>query len=52
MNVKETTLDPSSIQRLIHFVHNLEQKLLTVRSTHEQLQQLMSIATKTHENIL
>ena len=55
MDVKfhqKSTLDHSSIQRLIQFVHNLEEKLSSVKTTHEQLQELMSVVSKTHETIV
>ncbi|CAF0845747.1 unnamed protein product [Adineta steineri] len=45
-------LDGNSIHRLIQFVHNLEEKLLSVKTTHEQLHELMTVVSKTHETIV
>ncbi|CAF1071258.1 unnamed protein product [Rotaria sordida] len=42
----------SSIKRLIHFVHNLEEKLSSVKTIHEKLHELMSIVSITHDNIV
>jgi acetolactate synthase small subunit len=53
MDVKhKSILDHSSIQRLIEFVYNLEEKLSSVKKTHDQLHELISVVSKTHETIL
>ena len=38
-------------KRLIIFVNNLEEKLLSVKNIHDQLNQLMFTLSKTHQNI-
>jgi acetolactate synthase small subunit len=53
MDVKHQSIsNRSSIQRLIEFVHNLEEKLSSVKKTHDQLHELISVVSKTHETIL
>ena len=42
----------NSIKRLVSFVHNLEEKLLSVKTIHDKLHELMSIVSKTHETIV
>ena len=42
----------NSMKRLIQFVHHLEEKLLSVKIVHDRLDQLITIVSKTHENIL
>ncbi|CAF2972931.1 unnamed protein product [Rotaria sp. Silwood2] len=51
-NNNKSMLNYSSIKRLIHFVHNLEEKLSSVKTVHEKLHELMSIVSKTHDNIV
>ena len=41
-----------SIKRLIYFVHNLEEKLSSVKRIHDKLYELMSNVAKTHETIV
>ena len=41
-----------SIRRLIDFVHQLEEKLLSVKIVHERLDQLMTVVSKTHQSIM
>ncbi|CAF3651988.1 unnamed protein product [Rotaria socialis] len=48
----KSMLNYSSIKRLIHFVHNLEEKLSSVKTIHEKLHELMSVVSKTHDNIV
>ncbi|CAF0924570.1 unnamed protein product [Rotaria sp. Silwood1] len=48
----KSMLNYNSIKRLIHFVHNLEEKLSSVKIIHEKLHELMSIVSKTHDNIV
>ncbi len=45
-------LNPISIKHLIFFVHNLEEKLSSVKTIHEKLHELINIVSKTHENII
>lgn len=59
MDVKQThlgsnkpMLNHSSIKRLMHFIHNLETKLSSVKTIHEKLQELISVVSKTHDNIV
>ncbi len=37
---------------LISFVHNLEEKLSSIKTIHEKLNELMNIVSTTHETIL
>jgi transcription initiation factor IIE alpha subunit len=48
----KSTINDKSIKRLIDIVHHLEEKLLSVKITNDRLNELMSIVSKTHENIL
>jgi molecular chaperone GrpE (heat shock protein) len=45
-------VNQNSTKRLISFVDNLEEKLLSVNKIHDQLYQLMSIVSSTHQTIL
>lgn len=45
-------VDENSINTLISFVHNLEDKLISVKIVHEKLYEFMSIVSKTHQTIL
>ena len=44
--------DSSTIQRLISFVDNLEQKLSSVKTIHDKLNDLVSVVTQTHQTVL
>jgi hypothetical protein len=46
------TIDHNLIKRLLFFVHNLEEKLSTVKTVHEKLYKLLSIVSNTHQTIL
>jgi hypothetical protein len=48
----KTMVNPNSMKRLIYFIHNLEEKLSSVKIIHDKLHELMSIVTKTHETIV
>jgi hypothetical protein len=48
----KTMVNSNSVKRLIHFIHNLEEKLSSVKTIHEKLHELMSIVSKTHETII
>jgi hypothetical protein len=58
MEVKQIDFDnnrminENSIKHLIFFVHNLEEKLLSVETIHDKLFQLMAIVSKTHQIII
>jgi len=53
MDVEQIDLGNSnSIKRLISFVNNLEEKLLSVKIIHDKLNELLNIVSKTHENII
>ena len=47
----KSMLSYSSIKRLIDFVHNLEEKLSSVKTIHDKLNELVLVVSKTHENI-
>lgn len=47
--------NPKSILKMkdfISFVHNLEEKLSSIKTIHEKLNELMNIVSTTHETIL
>ncbi len=48
----KSMINSNSIKRLILFVNNLEDKLSLVKTTHDKLNELIIIVSKTHENIL
>lgn len=60
MDVKQTYLGTNklsminydTIKRLMHFVHNLEEKLSSVKTIHEKLHELISVVSKTHDTIV
>lgn len=53
MDVKQIDFsNKNSIKQLITFVHNIEQKLSSLKTIHEKLFDFISIVSKTHENIL
>lgn len=45
-------INQNTIQRLLSFVQNLEQKLSSVITIHDKLQQLMTTVSTTHQTIL
>jgi transcriptional accessory protein Tex/SPT6 len=49
---KKLPIDHNLVKRLLFFVHNLEEKLLSVKTVHEKLYKLLSIVANTHQNIL
>ncbi|CAF3547900.1 unnamed protein product [Rotaria socialis] len=58
MEMKQVSLDyksmlnPNSIKRLIYFVHNLEEKLSSIKLIHDKLHELIAVVSKTHEAII
>jgi flagellar hook-associated protein FlgK len=45
-------INQNTIQRLMSFVQNLEQKLSSVTTLNDKLQQLMTTVSRTHQTIL
>jgi len=45
-------INQNTIQTLLYFVQNLEQKLSSVIIIHDKLQQLMTTVSTTHQTIL
>ncbi len=45
-------INQNTIQRLMSFVQNLEQKLSSVTTINDKLQQLMTTVSTTHQTIL
>ncbi|CAM4896520.1 unnamed protein product [Rotaria socialis] len=58
MEMKQVYLDyqsmliANSIKRLIYFVHNLEEKLSSIKLIHDKLHELIAVVSKTHEAII
>lgn len=48
----EENLQTNIVQRLTKIFHDLEEKLVSMKTIHENLFQLMNLVSNTHENIL
>ena len=48
----KSTVYHNSIKHLIQFIHNLEEKLSSIKTIHDKLHELISVVSKTHETIV
>lgn len=51
-NDYKPTTDQNSLKRLTYIVRSLEAKLTSVKLVHDKLHELISVVSKTHENIV